>query len=176
MNKMRFLTISVIVLFLLNAATLFFLFRNQDIKPGRRPPGNGKDAAQYIITALKLDSEQQQQFAQLREKHHSFAVKAEDENKRLHDLYFNMLKSDSQDQGKIDSVATLIGQQRKILAQNTFEHFQQLRAICHEDQKKLFDATIDDIIRMVAGPHPPPGASRSPGGAAPPRKLLNIPN
>jgi protein CpxP len=75
----------------------------------------------------------------------------------LHDLYFGMLKTDNPDKNKVDSVATLIGAKRKELATATFEHFQQLRAICRDDQKKLFDATIDDIARMVTGPHPPDG-------------------
>lgn len=153
MNKMKFLTISVIILLLLNAFTLFMVFH---MHPARaRGPHDGEDPATYIIKQLKLDDQQQQQFAELRNHHHEITKAAEDEDKRLHDLYFNMLKTDNPDKNKVDSVAILIGEKRKELAIETFDHFQQLRAICRDDQKKLFDATIDDITHMVTGERPP---------------------
>lgn len=154
MNKMRFLTISVFVLLLLNAFTLFIVFHMH--LAGRHNPHGGEDPNSFIIKQLKLDEQQQQQFAELRNHHHEIAKAAEDEDKRLHDLYFSMLKTDNPDKSKVDSVANLIGEKRKELAIATFDHFQKLRAICRDDQKKLFDATIDDIAHMVTGEKPPP--------------------
>ena len=51
--------------------------------------------------------------------------------------------------------AAAMAAHQKELEQFTFDHFQKLRAICRDDQKKLFDETIDEIAKMVAGgPHP----------------------
>jgi Spy/CpxP family protein refolding chaperone len=157
MKKMTFLIVSVIVLLVLNAVTLFILFHMH--QAGDRGPhgDNGKGPADYIARQLKLDGPQQQQFEELRNQHHAFARAGEKEDERLHDLYFSMLKTDNPDRSKVDSVATLIGEQRKKLAAATFDHFQKLRAICHDDQKKLFDNTIDEIAKLVTGhPGPPP--------------------
>jgi Spy/CpxP family protein refolding chaperone len=153
MKKMTFLTISVILLLVLNAVTLFILF-HMHLRNGHGPHGeDGKGPADYIVKQLKLDEQQQHQFEDLKDQHHALTHDAEKEDERLHDLYFSMLKSDAPDKNKVDSVANLIGEQRKKLATATFDHFRQLRAICHDDQKKLFDNTIDEIARMVTG-HP----------------------
>jgi len=111
--------------------------------------GEEGDPAHYIIKELKLDEQQQQQFAELRNQHHHMIQKIQEEDKQLHDLYFSMLKTDNPDKSKVDSIATLIGDQRKIMAQITFDHFHQLRNICHDDQKKLFDNTINRILDMM---------------------------
>lgn len=154
MNKMKFLTISVIILLLLNAFTLFIVF-HEHLNKDHGPHG-GNDPGKYIINALKLDDQQQQQFDELRRHHHEMTKGLEEQDKQLHDLYFSLLKTDNPDKNKVDSIAVLIGQKRKELATATFDHFQQLRAICHDDQKKLFDATIDDIAHMVTGAQAPP--------------------
>jgi periplasmic protein CpxP/Spy len=157
MKKMTFLIVSIVLLLVLNAVTLFILFQRH---PGNDhgPRGDrGKGPADYIVKQLKLDAPQQQQFEELRNQHHDFTRDGEREDERLHDLYFSMLKSDNPDKSKVDSVATLIGRQREKLAAATFDHFQKLRAICRDDQKKLFDNTIDEIAKQVTGhPGPPP--------------------
>jgi Spy/CpxP family protein refolding chaperone len=113
--------------------------------------GGEQGPADYIIKQLKLDDKQQQQFTELRKQHHDRMRKTHEKDKELHDLYFSLLKIDNPDKNKVDSIAILIGEQRKIMATVTFDHFQQLRAICNTDQKKLFDETINDILEMMAG-------------------------
>lgn len=153
MKRMTFLTVSVIALLVVNAVTLFILFHMHLGGTHGLHGNNGKGPVDYIVRQLKLDEQQQKQFADLRDQHHAFARDAEREDERLHDLYFSMLKSDTPDKSKVDSVANLIGDQRRKLATVTFDHFRQLRALCHDDQKKLFDNTIDEIARMVTS-HP----------------------
>ena len=156
MNKTKFLTIGIIVLLLLNAVTLFLLFRIQ-LGQKDRPPQRGEGPANFIVDQLKLDANQQQQFADLRREHQGFARKHHEEEKNLHDAYFNLLKTDHPDKARVDSIAGLMASHHKEFEQFTFEHFQKLRAICRDDQKKLFDETIDEIAKMVGGGPPRPG-------------------
>jgi protein CpxP len=158
MKKNVFLLICVVVLLLINAYTLFIVFRMHAEK--ERGPGGPTQRDSYIIDQLKLDAAQQKQFGELRRQHHELAMHIQHEDERLHDLYFSLLKTDNPDMAKVDSVSTLIGTQRKAQATAAFEHFRQLRAICHDDQKKFYDATIDEIARRVTGP-PPPGKNGS---------------
>ena len=153
---MTFLTISIVVLLLVNAVSLYLLFNIR--KSDNRGPhaGDGKGPAEYIVKQLKLDQQQQEQFEELRNQHQGIVHREEHEDHRLHDLYFSLLKTDNPDKRQTDSLAALIGEQRKKLAVATFDHFTQLRAICRDDQKKLFDETIDEVVRMM-GSHPPGG-------------------
>ena len=166
MNKIRFLTWGVILLLLLNAGTLVYLFIQKKQEQG--PPAGGSGAADFIIEKLKLDATQQKQFEQLRNQHQDITRHARDEERRLHDVYFSLLKTDNPDKAKVDSLTSLIAVQRSITESATFSHFQQLRQLCRDDQKKLFDATIDEIAKRVSpkGP-PPPGGDRRPDGPPP---------
>jgi Spy/CpxP family protein refolding chaperone len=155
MNKINFLLGCVIALLLLNAGTVYFLYRGHPSSPAHARPGEGP--AQYIISQLKFDDGQQKEFADLRASHQQQSHQIHDEEKRLHDEYFNLLKTDQPDMDKVDSVATLIAQQQKMLETAAFAHFRSLRALCRPDQKILFDHTIDNIARMVGQQGPPAG-------------------
>jgi periplasmic protein CpxP/Spy len=152
MNKTTFLTIGIVGLLLLNAVTLFILFRMQGEKDHQGREGGGP--ANFIVDQLRLDENQQKQFADLRHAHQDFVRKHHGEEKNLHDAYFNLLKTDHPDKTQVDSIAGLMANKHKELEEITFEHFQKLRAICRDDQKKLFDETIDEIAKMVGGSPP----------------------
>jgi protein CpxP len=166
MNKIQFLTISVVLLFALNVGMLVYLFNLRQLQKQLR--GQGADT--FIIEQLRLDTEQQQSFARLRRQHQEAVHMARQEVRHLHDVYFSMLKRDEPDKAGVDSVASLIAAQRKVIEKATFDHFQQLRSICRDDQKKLFDATIDEIARRMApgrlGGPGVEGRERGPGGPA----------
>ena len=157
MNKTKFLTIAVIILLLLNAVTLFIVFHDHLDQKKHEEPRRDEGPANYIVDQLRLDAAQQKQFADLRHEHQDFARKHHEEEKELHEAYFNLLKTDQPDKAKVDSIAALMSNNHKELEQFTFEHFQKLRSICRDDQKKLFDETIDDIAKMIGGGPPRPG-------------------
>ena len=154
MNKLRFLTWTVVLLLLLNAGTLIYLLME---KKHEQVPAPGGGAADFIIEQLKLDAAQQKQFEELRRQHQGIIRPAREEERRLHDIYFSLLKIDNPDKAKADSVTSLIADQRSITESATFSHFQQLRQLCRDDQKKLFDATIDEIASRMGPRRPGPG-------------------
>jgi protein CpxP len=159
MNKFRFLIGSVVILLLLNAGTLIYLLTSK--QPGKMsPPGEG--ASNFIIEQLKLDAQQQQLFLELRHQHQEIIQRIQEQDRKLHDAYFNLLKTDNPDRVKADSISLLIAKQRASIEAATFDHFQQLRNLCRDDQKKLFDATIDEIMKRMAPKGPPPGGPPPP--------------
>lgn len=166
MSKINFLTIAVVLLLLLNAGTLVFMLRWHEDKAAAAQ-GNGEGPAAYIIQTLQLDAQQQEHFATLRREHQQLTRSAREEGKRLHDAYFSLLKTDHPDTVKVNALAGQIGEQEKLLSRVTFEHFEKLRALCRDDQKKRFDATIDEIARRMA-----PGPRQRPGGPPPRREQM----
>lgn len=154
MNKPRLLTLAVVVLLILNIGTLIYLFTSR----GRNEQSNRPDAvSEFIIERLKLDARQQEQFAMLREKHRNIMQGAHREDRELHDQYFALLKNENPDKQKVDSLIKLMVDQRSIIESANFDHFESLRKICREDQKRLFDATIDEIARRLGPKGPGPG-------------------
>lgn len=166
MSKVVFLTICIVLLFLLNAGMLIYLFKLRSYQQELR----GQRADVFIIDRLHLDARQQQQFAVLRQQHQDVTRRAHDEDRHLHDEYFTLLKTAHPDKTKADSIASLIAAQRAVIERATFDHFEQLRNLCNDDQKKLFDATIDEIARRMAPPPPgrPDGPDGPPEGMPPP--------
>jgi len=156
MSKIKFLTAGLLILLALNAVTLFKLFQLPSDQKGRKEH-TGEGPADLIIERLKLDAGQQKQFAELRHQHQDFTRNIHEQGKKLHDEYFALLKTDEPDKAKADSIAGLMASHQKELELFTFEHFQKLRAICRDDQKKLFDQTIDEIAKQVGRPPRPEG-------------------
>lgn len=165
MNKSRLILVALILLVLLNIGTLIILFLPTRKEDRQGPPG--RTAADFIIGQLHLDASQQEKFAELRMRHQDAVAVARREDRRLHDMYFNLLKNDQPDKTKADSVSRLIADQRRVIEEATFIHFEELRKLCRDDQKKLFDATIDEIARMIGPKGPPPHP-----GVPPPRREL----
>jgi Spy/CpxP family protein refolding chaperone len=160
MSKLRFLSIVAALLLLLNGGTLAYLLLRDNKE--ERPPRPGHNAAEFIISELKLDDQQQQQFGELKAQHRSTIRQAEQEDKRLHDFYFSLLKTENPDKNMVDSVSSLMANQRSIIETATFDHFRQLRKLCRDDQKKRFDLIIDEIARRIAPKGPPPPAGPPP--------------
>ena len=67
MNKTKFLTIAVLLLLLLNATTLYFLFAKKNDKRSSR--GGNRPYSEFIIKQLKFDTVQAAQLKQLRDQH-----------------------------------------------------------------------------------------------------------
>lgn len=164
MNKVLFLTVCIVLLFLLNAGMLIYLFRLRSYQQEL----HGQRADLFIIDRLHLDAKQQEQFAVLRQQHQDVTRRAQDEDRHLHDEYFTLLKTAHPDKAKADSIASLIAAQRAVIEKATFDHFQQLRNLCNAEQQKLFDGTIDEIARRMAPPHGRPGGGGPPEGMPPP--------
>lgn len=175
MSKVLFLTICIVVLFLLNAGMLVYLFRLRTYQHELR----GQNASLFIIDRLHLDVNQQKEFATLRQQHQAITRRAHEEDRQLHDEYFTLLKTAHPDKAKADSIASLIATQRTVIEKATFDHFEKLRNLCNDEQKVLFDNTIDEIARRMApapnrpggppeGPGGPNGPAGAPGGMPPP--------
>jgi len=176
MNKTKLLIICVAALVVLNAGTLFYLFRTQKKEPQRQPEKGGP--ATYIIEQLKLTDQQQAEFKKLRDEHQGSVRPAREEDKKLHQAFFSLVKSGQAYGPEADSLVSLMAGQRKIMESATFAHFQKLRTLCTDQQKPKLDEIIDELAMRVGGqpgegrppgdrPEPPPGEGDHPGPPPP---------
>lgn len=157
----RWLTIITLLLLTANIVTLALLWTNK--KPDREhynppPPQQqpGGQVFQFLTNELKLDSLQQETYKKLREAHQAGVKPLQDSIGKAKDSFFELLKQENVSDSLVEGFSKKIGnleQQRDVF---TFRHFQQLRAICNNEQKIKFDSIIQQALKQMA----PPGRQR----------------
>jgi len=152
MTKTRLLTIAVIGLLLLNLSILAsFLF-----SPGPRvrhiSPVDRHEPKWLVIERLQLDEAQQRAYQVLidahRREHHALNDRCRD----LKRMLYALLKQDTVDSTRADSLIAQVAETQRVLEQVNFRHFQQLRRICRPDQLSAFDALADELADIFTRP------------------------
>jgi hypothetical protein len=69
-----------------------------------------------------------------------------DDLKELKEGLFDNISNMSISETKIDSIATLIGNNEKEKDLEVFNHFRNIQSICNEKQKKYFDEIMRDAL------------------------------
>lgn len=147
MKRETLLTLAVIVLFLLNLATLGFMVFRGEQGPG---PHSGPD--RLIVEGLRLDKAQIRQFEELKAEHRGQMQERDLQQKATQHQLWQLLRTSLPDttlsNSLIDNLAMLEKEKKKL----TFEHFQKLRAICRPEQQALFDSLIEEISKALMPP------------------------
>ncbi|MEO0039007.1 MAG: hypothetical protein RIQ59_2218 [Bacteroidota bacterium] len=170
MNNVKFLKSILLILLLVNVATIGFIW----ITKPPRTSGN-ETAASFLSNELSFNAKQEEQFEDLQS---SFLEKREDlrhENKENFDLYFELLQNPKVDSASVKKASKAIISIKEKEEIALFYHFQKVRALCNESQKQKFDEIIKEAARMMGppsrgdrqGPPPPPGMGD--GQSSPPR-------
>ncbi len=110
-----------------------------------------KPPEDFIIQSLNLSTDQIKQFEILRKSHHDSILVLQEIGKKLRHAYFDKLKGNTFSPNLVDSLLGEIGNNQKLIEQITFQHFAQVKALCNEDQKRVFDNVINEIIIRVMG-------------------------
>ena len=140
---------ALVVLVLLNLASLAALWWGP---PGRRGP-HPRQAAGFIERELEFDAEQRRAYAELVRRHRRQTREALDRFHAARRSLFSDLGADSVD---VAAATRAIGAGQARLEEINFEHFLQVRRLCRPDQEERFDRVIDEALRMMARPGPPP--------------------
>jgi hypothetical protein len=163
--KNKFLTWLVVTLLVANAVTILFFWINRP----ERMQGPKASPREFLVDALELDSSQLDAFQALIEKHQASARSLKKEIRTAKENLFQLLKQPvipGPEKMKAVQAITLNIQALELL---NLEHFQQLRALCNEKQKKKFDGLLDQLAGLMATPSnadghrpPPPGDGHLP--------------
>jgi len=151
MRKEKLLWILIIVLILVNGATIFFMLS------GRRPaPGDKFDRT--ITEVLQLNQVQIRQFNIMKREHHQEMIRVDREMQSTYEKYFYLL-SDTGNILEKDSLETVLGNNQKEKIQITYQHFNELKSICTSEQKEKFKELIP-LLMQVIDPKKKPSPSR----------------
>jgi periplasmic protein CpxP/Spy len=148
MTRSRLLSIAVVVLLLLNMATLGMLFF-------RKPPhdGHARHAGPkaIIIERLKFDAGQVASYEELIRDHRG---KIGELDRRMMELRARLY--DVSDPRSADPIIHLIEETQGGIERVHTDHFARIRALCRPDQLPLFDGMTKDLAGYFRSGPPPP--------------------
>ena len=180
-DKTKILSIAVILLLILNFGILAFLWLGrphtpqgipgnppgkQDMNDRMPPPGRMEGGPKEFLThELSFTDKQKQDYEKLIDEHQNDIKKIREQTKKDKDDFWDNLSKKDPD---VNSSASKLAEDQKQLELATFKHFQKVRELCTDEQKKKFDKVINEALRMMApqGP-PPPRPGRGPKGEMP---------
>jgi protein CpxP len=175
-NRNKWITLGFILLVTLNIATLtaFWLLKERPPGPPDRPRAGVTD---FLVNELGFDSMQKQKLEDLVNDHRREVMDIRRNIRAAKDSFFALLKEPSVDDAMLARAAATATAPDQQMDMITFRHFQQVRQICNDEQKRKFDNILQDVLRMNAPPPnaqgPPPGVrdGHPPGeGPPPPRQ------
>lgn len=162
--KNKLLTWLVVTLLVANAGTILFFWIN---RPERMQDAKGSPR-EFLVRELELDSSQLDAFQELIEDHQASARSLKNEIRSAKENLFQLLKQPiipEPEKMKAVQAVTLKIQALELL---NLEHFQKLRALCNDKQKKKFDGLLDQLAGLMADSRVPQNAPPSEIGHLPP--------
>jgi len=153
MNNTRILKIVIIVLILINLGTLAFMWFN---RPGAGTSDRHPVAAGFLVKELELSGSQRKEYFQLRRDHRLTLNNLQEQDKALHNRFFEQLFSEAPDMKSVHDLADSIAENRRKMEMITYDHFRQVKQMLTPAQQKKFQKIFDQVIRMVLPPPPPP--------------------
>jgi protein CpxP len=168
--KKRFTFWTIILLVILNIATISMLWLNQNRRPGAPPPMRApkqdQQTLEFLQRELDLTDTQIRQYNQLRQAHEQQTRGLINETRRLKKEMMDEIFNDVPDTTKAMEIAELIGKKQTAIEQITFKHFLDLKELCGKEQVGKLQGLVDEFFRI----HPPPGQEKPP---SPPRGNRN---
>lgn len=171
-NKMLFWCI--IILVILNVVTMAsFWLKRPPFGPGGRPGGE-RSGHRIMGDQLHLSAEQIQQFAEIRNKHFSQIRPLQEQSHQLRLDLLDEIFTVNPDQAKINELLTELGDKQSQFEMNLFNHFQELKTACNQQQTEALKTMLINLIESTRprdpqrGPHEYPGPG-GPGDFGPPR-------
>lgn len=163
-NKNKLLTWLVATLLVANAVTILFFWINRP----QRMQDPKESPREFLVRALELDSSQLDAFQALIKKHQASARPLKKEIRTAKENLFQLLKQPVIPNLEKMKAVQAITDKTKALELLNLEHFQQLRALCNEKQKKKFDGLLDQMAGLMAESRAPKGPPPGEVGHLPP--------
>lgn len=117
---------------------------------------------EMLIRELQFNPDQVDEFIKLRDEHRKSIRELQVKGHQLRDQFFDQLKMENVNSKNVNQIADSIAANQRSIEITTFHHFQKVRTICSEEQKKIFDDIINEVTKqmgqtpMKPGDGPPP--------------------
>ncbi len=150
-NKNKWWAIGILLLVVINIATLTTLWV---LKDGPPPKGRDGGAENFLIKELGLDSLQQIKLFELRRQHEQTVQEIRRSDRGAREALFDLLQKTNVSDSLLNQAAYKVSAFDAQIQMATFHHFQRVRDLCRDDQKEKFAEILQQVLRMM-GPKPP---------------------
>ncbi len=155
MEKSKLVTLSIITLLLINIVTLGFLLLSGP-KNGPTPPHVGRPKPKEIIVEkLHFDTKQQADYDQLIQQHRKVITTTEDHIKSAKNQLYLLLKDESVNVTKKDSLISLLSNYQREIETIHFNHFRDIKKLCKAEQLNDFNDLTEELLHLFSKPHRP---------------------
>lgn len=143
----------IVILVLLNVATLAFMWHQQFNRPR-----SAKVVDPTLFLAKRLDFDQQQRHAlrSIRGQFREEMGRLEMEDRRLHHRFFDLVLQRPVDSLLVQQLADSIVHLRREMELRTHRHFVEIFDLLDIHQKERFDTVLHEALRAALPPPPPP--------------------
>jgi protein CpxP len=149
-KRNKILGVAVIGLLVINVLLLTFVWS------GKGQRGYASGGGKFLEEQLGLTADQKQKVKSFRDAHFKLVESLREKSKENRDELHDLLKSPNSEL-TAQELASRLGQIQSQIEFSTFKHFSDIRSICNEQQKKIFDETILSILRGQGVPEGPKG-------------------
>lgn len=147
MKKTYFLYIVIGVMMLLNVATIIFVWKCYPQPKSRPNPARPLNPGDFIINELGFDENQRKKFDILRDEHRNRMNENRDSVRKCRDQLYVLLPDGETKQ--VEKLTQEIGKLEREKELITFQHFQEIRALCNNKQKEKFDGIIRQVLQLM---------------------------
>lgn len=147
MSKIRLLTILSIGLLICNIVLIAFLVIG---KPHH--PRNIEGPKKMIVEKLSFDENQINAYDELINSHQETINGLDADLKVLKKELYSLLPKDGSDLER-NEIIQKISEIQKTIELNHFKHFQDIKALCNEDQIEKFNNLSKELSKIFAPPH-----------------------
>jgi protein CpxP len=166
-KQLTFWKITVIILVVLNIS-MIVTFEYRTEWHGKQNDAERPDA--FIIRKLHFTDAQTAVYVRLRNNHHDSMITLNAQGRELRKVFFNKLETQDVPQ-QTDSIANLVAANQREIEKVTYYHFVQVRALCTDSQKTVFDGIISDVMEKMGRPmHGEQSGGKHGEGPPPPPK------
>ncbi len=163
LSKNRALTAGVLLLVMLNIATLGSLWWQAGRRPEMPPPGR-PGPGEIMEETLNLSGGQKAQLENLRSEYQRATGRVVADLIASRRGLYDALKSGDTSGALIVPEIERIGTLQKNLELLTIRHFQAIRVLCDEEQRGRFDRLMRDVFERASGIPPEQGPPGGPQG------------
>lgn len=167
--KNKLITYLVVLLLLANSIAMGMYWWQQYNNSPQASAKDSQGASAFLKEKLGFDSAQLVAFNELQQNHRQAIRAVKDSMHFAKDQFFNLLEKDSVTEQELVDGASLAANKQIQLDRITFDFFKSVQALCRPDQKIIFREIIQEALRIMGRPAPPPGGRgpRGPRGQGP---------
>ncbi|MEO6915995.1 MAG: hypothetical protein ABI151_10380 [Chitinophagaceae bacterium] len=146
-SNSRILLFIIAVLLMSNISMLLFWYSmtRTDHRSSRGDMG-WSPMSSFLEKKIGFSKEQMKQFETLRSEHRKNLKPMFEDLKLAKTNFYRLLNQSSPSDSIVSAEATIIGNKQKALDFRTFTNFRQLRQICTDQQRPVYDSLIPGLV------------------------------